>query len=138
MKFNQIRESMTTILPWTRPDADEYTFYYEYGLSQDIIEVSFDEYKFLEDALEISFSVNRSYFPAWKNESQIPMTTLFATVLDIIKDHADNTRQDIYVIIPTSRKLRSLYEKMIKRFLPRGWGVGVEDDAKRIVLYRKA
>lgn len=125
----QLRESMTTIIPWTRPHPDEYTFYYEYGLKQDIVNVEFVEEDDLLDynnnpAIEVAFDVNGTMWPKYKKKSEISPYVLFSTVLDIIKDHQNNTGSEMYIYHPSNRALEKIYQKMIKRFMPRGWATG--------------
>ena len=143
MKFKELRETMVTVADWESTwDRDMYIFKHE----NDHIEVLFQEEDKLQDysgnsAWEISFEVNGTMWPQYKKESTISPYVLFSTVLDIIKDHQRKTNNEIYIYHPSSKSLERIYNKLIKRFLPRGWGISSwksPGEYDYVVLYKKA
>jgi hypothetical protein len=137
MKFKHLRESMTETIPWTHPaGSNEFTFYYEYGLDEDIVKVLFGDDRRIEDCMEVVFSVNGNYYPQFKEkEAKIPLTKMFATLIEIILFHSKRYKQEAYSISPSSPKLRMIYHKIISRHLPKDWDVtGFEG---MIVIFKK-
>lgn len=133
-----LEESMNKAYKWKRVDRDKYFFEVE----SDEVEVVFSHSTEGKNSKWVAFTVNGRverprYYLTFDMKSELNMTMMYKTVLDIVHDYIKrNPNIDSLLISAMNSKQDKIYHRMINRFLPSDWSMTVEKKYDSIQLRR--